>query len=301
MVRTGSLIRRVLLAPLAWAAMESAIAEPARNTGLERTFLERAAISAADEACRLFTPGERIALESGLLQTRGELLRAGRTPAQVEAKRAEVADHARTLGCKHASIVQTAATIRDSYLSFQKIDYMPYPGSHAVWEASRSKHDQWSVKQSDKASGAVFGLRRINKSTAVRLAIAIPTKGPAPSSARLWLRDSTRMADPWLGGVLTASKKLAPAPRSIARPEWAGRHTPERDYLNQPVEVFYFSDEAQERIENLDPREAIELELAPSIRSPGQQPVRIVFEAGDFKAARLFSEIPPPVYPAPGG
>jgi hypothetical protein len=301
MVRTGSLIRRVLLAPLAWAAMESAIAEPARNTGLERTYLERAAIFAADKTCRLFTPGERTALESGLFQTRGELLRAGRTPAEVDSLGAEVGDHARTLGCKHKSITEVAATIRDSYTSFQKIDYMPYPGTHAVWEASRSRHDQWSAKQSDQASGAVFGLRRINKATAVRLAIAIPAKGPAPASARLWMRDTSKLADPWLGGVLSASAKLSPAPRSMAKPEWAGRLSHERDYLNQPVEVFYFSDEAQDRLEKLDPREAVELELIPNARSPGEKPIRIVFEAGDFRAARLFSEIPAPVYPAPKG
>jgi len=290
-----------LLAPLAWAAMESAIAEPARNTGLERTFLERAAISAADKACKLFTPGERIALESGLLQTRGELLRAGRTPREIDDLGAEVGEHARTLGCKHDEITTVSATIRDSYKSFQMIDYMPYPGSHAVWEASRNKHDQWSAKQSDQASGAVFGLRRINKATAVRLAIAIPAKGPAPASARLWMRDPSRLSDPWLGGVLSVSAKLAPTPRSMATPEWAGRLSHERDFLNQPVEVFYFSDEAQDRLEKLDPREAVELELIPNARTPDQKPVRIVFEAGDFKAARLFSEIPARTYPAPTG
>ncbi len=281
--------------------MESAIAEPARNTGIERTYLERAAISAADKACRLFTPGERIALESGLLQTRGELLRAGRTPAQVDKLGAEVADHARTLGCKHASITEVSATIRNSYKSFQMLDYMPYPGLHAVWEASRSKHDQWSAKQADKASGAVFGLRRINQATADRLAIAIPAKGPAPASARLWMRDPARLSDPWLGGVLTASASLSPAPRSMAKPEWAGRLSHERDYLNQPIEVFYFSDEAQDRLEKLDPREAVELEIMPNARSADQKPVRILFEAGDFRAARLFSQIPAIVYPAPNG
>ena len=59
-------LRFVLFAPAA----------EADKAQVEHAFLERSAISAADEACNLFSEGERYALRAGLYQAEGELLRA---------------------------------------------------------------------------------------------------------------------------------------------------------------------------------------------------------------------------------
>jgi len=49
----------------------------------------------------------------------------------------------------------------------------------------------------------------------------------------------------------------------------------------------------------LDPREAVEVELTPNVHAKDQTPKKIVFEIGDFRAARAFAMIPQPVYVAP--
>ena len=62
----------------ALAAMFAAPAALADTAAVQRTWLERIAISAADKSCNLFSDGERLALQSGIYQAEGELLRADR-------------------------------------------------------------------------------------------------------------------------------------------------------------------------------------------------------------------------------
>ena len=59
----------------ALAAMFAAPAALADTAAVQRTWLERVAISAADKSCNLFSDGERLALKSGIYQAEGELLR----------------------------------------------------------------------------------------------------------------------------------------------------------------------------------------------------------------------------------
>ncbi|MDZ4761209.1 MAG: hypothetical protein SGJ21_09075 [Alphaproteobacteria bacterium] len=298
---------RAALLTLAALALSGAPAR-ADNTGVERTFLERAAISAADRACDLFSDGERHALASGLYQTEGELLRAGYDSAKVGRLAAEVGAHARSLGCEHPSVRDVAATVRDSYGQFQKIGYLEYPAAHGVWAASRSLYDRWAVSQTDAASGVMLGLRRpVGASTAddLRLAVALPAGVPAPSAVQIFVRDPRRLAEPWLGPSHTlkpAARKLsalAPAPRSMARPEWASDVVRETDSAGAAIRVFYFPAAVIARLEALDPREAIQLELTPSPRAADKTPVRILFETGDLRAAHHFVLIPGPTYAPP--
>ena len=100
---------------LALAAILAAPAALADTSAVQRTWLERVAISAADKSCNLFSEGERRALQSGIYQAEGELLRANKTPEEMERLAAEVSAHARSLGCAHPSVVEVAATIRSSY------------------------------------------------------------------------------------------------------------------------------------------------------------------------------------------
>lgn len=289
------LVRATLLAPTLVAltlaaAAPAAFADPA---AVRRTWLERVAISAADRACNLFSDGERLALLSGLYQAEGELLRANQSPAEMRRLADEVSTHAATLGCVHPDVVSVAETVRNGYRAFVKTTYLEYPATHAIWGASRSPHDRWAVSQTDKASSIVFGLRRApNDADVLRLAIAMPAKGAVPSSVQLIMRDPARMPEPWFGAFSRPGPKLTPPPRSISHIEWAGKVASAKDAVGDPIWVFTFNTSAIALIEQLDPREAIQIDLIPPSRISDQGVKHVVLEVGDIRAARAFAAIP---------
>lgn len=266
----------------------------ADTAGVQRTWLERIAISAADKNCNLFTEGERLALNSGIYQAEGELLRANKTIAEMDKLAAEVSSHARSLGCAHPSVVEVAATVRSAYRQFAKTNYQEYPAARSTWGASRSEHDKWAVSQADKATSITFGLRRAKEPDAIRLAISIPAKGLEPSSVQLILRDPDKMPEPWFGSIAGATKTLVAAPRSIAKVEWAGEIRKGKDAVGDPIWILYFGANAITRLESLDPREAVQIDIVPSQRAKDQTVRRVSFEVGDIRAAHAFALIPKP-------
>jgi hypothetical protein len=280
--------RALTLLSIALATAPAAGADPSL---VERTFLERSAIAAADVSCSLFSEGERLALRSGLYQTEGELLRAGYTPEKLQRLGDEVRSHARSLGCDHPAVLEVAAIIRSSYRQFAKTNYLQYAGGASAWDASRSEHDDWAVKQTDKTTGVVIGMRRGDEFEDLRFAVAVPADGRAPSAVQMFVRDVKKMREAWLGPIFGA-KTLAPAPRSISRPEWAAEREEDEDASGNPFYVYYFGGSAIERLELLDPREAVQVELTPSPIDKGKTPVRIAFEVGDLRAAHAFAMIP---------
>ncbi len=289
--------RPLTLLSIALLAAPAAGADPAQ---VERTFLERTAIAAADASCNLFSEGERLALRSGLYQAEGELLRADYTPAKLASLGAEVRLHAKSLGCDHPAVLEVAATIRSSYRQFAKTNYLQYAGGSSAWDASRSEHDDWAVKQTDKTTGVIIGLRRGEEFENLRFAVAIPADGRAPSSVQMFVRDAQKMREAWLGPIFGA-RTLAPAPRSISRPEWAAEKEEDEDASGNPFYVFYFGKTAIERLELLDPREAVQVELTPSPIDKGKAPVKVAFEVGDLRAALAFAMIPKADLPAGKG
>jgi hypothetical protein len=268
------------------------------NKAVERSFLERSAITSADKSCDLFSDGERLALKSGLYQAEGELLRANYRRSELDRLAAEVASHTRALGCDHPNVAEVAATIRSSYRQFAKTTYLEYPSAHGVWGASRSVHDAWAASQQPAANGTQAGLRRSASSEDMRFAVAIPATGPMPITAKILLRDPAKLATPWLGSALRSTGELTAPPRSVTRTEWAGERKLERTVTGDPIQVFYFPVATLARLEALDPREAITIEVAPSPRAKDQTPITATFEIGDFRAARAFVMIPAPEYPA---
>jgi len=287
---------RILLISLAVLVAPAASADTA---AVERTFLERAAISAADKNCNLFTDGERYALKAGLYQAEGELLRANYDAAEISKLAREVSLHARTLGCDHPSVIQVAGQVRNSYRQFQMTGFIEYPAGNSTWGASRSEHDLWAVSQSDAKTGAYIGLRRTDKPDELLLAVAVPGVGRPPAAVQLFIRDPKKMSEPWLGTVFGAKAALALPPRSVSRPEWAGKFEQEEDSVGDQYFVYYFSAAALERLEALDPREAVQLELTPSPMSKDKTVVRVAFEIGDLRAAHYFCLIPAPAYTEP--
>ncbi len=260
---------------------------------VERTFLERTAIAAADASCNLFSEGERLALKSGLYQAEHELLRANYARSRLDSLSGEVRAHARALGCDHPSVLEVAATIRSSYRQFAKTTYLEYAGGGSTWGVSRSEHDAWAIMHTDKPSGVVIGMRRGEAFEDLTFAIGVPAKGRAPSKVQIFLRDATKMSDPWLGAIFGTSS-LALPPRSISRAEWASEMVERENSIGEWFYVYLFSPNAIERLELLDPREAVEIELTPSPLEKSQAPVKIAFEVGDLRAARAFALIPKP-------
>jgi hypothetical protein len=282
--------RALILASLALAAAPAALADPA---AVRRTWLERVAISAADQSCNLFSEGERLALRSGLYQAEGELLRANQSRVEMDRLSAEVSARARSLGCGHPDVVSVAATVRNAYRQFAKESYFEYPAAHAVWGASRSEHDRWSVRQTDKDSGLIFGLRRVpGKPDESRLAIAMPARGATPASAQLVFRDNDKMPEPWFGALNGKSAKLAAAPRATAYIAWASKVMSGKDEVGDPIWIFTFDAATIAALELLDPREAVQVNLNPAPRAKDQKVRQVTFEIGDFRAARAFSQIP---------
>jgi hypothetical protein len=286
--------RPLIFSTIALLTAPAAGADPSQ---VERTFLERTAIAAADVSCNLFSEGERLALRSGLYQAEGELLRAGYSPEKLENLGAEVRSHAKALGCDHPAVLEVAATIRTSYRQFAKTNYLQYAGGSSAWDASRSEHDDWAVKQTDKTTGVIIGLRRGDEFEGLKFAVAVPADGRAPSSVQMFVRDMKKMREAWLGPIFGATT-LAPAPRSISRPEWAAEREDDEDSAGDPFYVFYFAGTAIERLELLDPREAVQVELTPSPIDKGKTPVKIAFEVGDLRAAHAFALIPKVSAPA---
>lgn len=286
-------IRALSLAILMAAAAPAALADPA--AAVRRTWLERVAISAADQSCNLFSDGERLALLSGLYQAEGELLRANQSPAEMRRLASDVTAHAKSLGCVHPEVVSAAGTVRNGYRAFAKTTYIEYPAAHAIWGASRSVHDRWAVSQTDKATSIVFGLRRApGKPEDVRVAIGMPAEGLVPSAVHLFVRDPAKMPEPWFGAFSRPGDKLTPPPRAISHIEWAGKVASAKDAVGEMIWVFSFNPSVINLLEQLDPREAVQVELIPPSRASSQDVRRIVFEVGDLRAARAFAMIPQP-------
>lgn len=285
------LARAPILAVLAVAAAPQALADD--TEALRRTWLERLAISAADKTCNLFSEGERFALASGIYQAEGELLRAGKSRAEMQRLAAQVTGHAQGLGCNNAEVVSVAATVRDSYRQFARTNFLEYPSPRSTWGASRSEHDRWAASQTDKTTGVVFGLRRIpGKPDQSRLAVAMPARGVTPAAAQLVFRDPEKMSEPWLGSLSGKSDRLAPAPRGASRIAWAGKVMSGRNEVGDPIWIFNFDAGVIDALEQLDPREAIQVNFLPAPRAKDQATRSIIFEIGDFRAARAFSMIP---------
>jgi hypothetical protein len=294
------LVFRLVAAPFASLTAEAAVAETS-SAAVQRTYLERAAISVADQRCNLFSEGERFALAAGLAQSRGELLRNNIKPAEIQLRTREVAEHARTLGCDHPSITEVAARVRDSYRQFAKQTSLSFPGLYGQLEASRSPTDAWAVMSRQKETGAIMGLRRrpVGEEKQIQLALALPITIGTPSTARVFMRDAARLADPWFGPLGETSSELAPPPRALSRGDWASDLLRYKAPTGKYLYAFYFSPATLTRIEALDPREAIVFEVTPDPKSGKTEPARYVFEIGDLQAAHSFVQIPPPEYAAP--
>jgi hypothetical protein len=268
-------------------------------------FYQRAVMTAADGACRLFAPDIGAALVASKAQARGAALRSGADAASLAAVEAQ-ASNAGAAGCRTPEIAAAAQQVRAAFASYSHLDHMDFPGEFASWLAERPAVDtdtRWRAYQRDRFGWDVlqFGLAGHGADRPLT-AVATFADGAQPYGARLVLRDSAATSEPYLDarqadidGHIPIDARLPP--RSASRVFEAGDMRPADKGLITPDTAgawsFQFPQAAADALAGLDPRESVAVEFL--FAGDDGEVVRTAYvEVGDFAAARAFQAIPPP-------
>lgn len=275
---------RILLtcAALAILTTPALAAQASQNADL---YAQRRALLAADDGCALLAEGPRLALAAMTAQSRAALVREGwRVPALAELERKAVAaGRART--CADPALRQAVASAKAGYDGWRRLSLMRFPGAETSWTARRTPDpDGWILWQDAPGKGGRFGVRQVDQR--IELTFAAP-HAIAASGARLRLRDLTRAPQPGFDAPGRAKASLAdraPMPvESIAVLAGQKRLEPAAS-ARPPQAAFTFDLAVLNRLEALDTREAVRIELP---RADGSLDV-VHIEVGDLAAARAF-------------
>ena len=265
-------------------------------------FYQRAVMTAAGSACRLFAPDIATALAASKAQARGAALRSGADPAKLSSVEAQ-ADAAGAAGCQSADIAQAAQQVRAAFASYARLDHMDFPGEFAAWVAERPPVEteaRWHVSQRDRFGWDVmlFGLAGHGDERPLT-AVANFADGAQPYGARLVLRDADATSGPYLDarqadidGHIPIDARLPP--RSASRVFEADQMKPtEKQLLPSDIPTawsFQFPQGATDSLASLDPRETVAVEFL--FAGDDGESVRTAYvEVGDFAAARAFQSI----------
>jgi hypothetical protein len=287
------------LGALAVVASPALAASPAANL-----FYQRALMSAADGACRLFAPDVATALGAAKAQARGAALRSGADPAYLMQIEAQAGAAVAAAGCGSAAIVADAQRVRGAFAGFAALDHMDFPGDFAAWRAERpdpSDEARWRASQRDRFGWDLmqFGLAAKGANQAVT-AVARFADGAQPYGARLVMRDAAATSGPYLDarqadidGRLPIDARLPP--RAATRVFQAGEMQAAGKALTaqdmKGALAFAFPTAATDALASLDPRETVAVEFL--FAGDGGEVVRTAYvEVGDFAAARAFQSIP---------
>lgn len=271
---------RLLLASLALMSA-GADAQTARNS-----FAQRALARALDDRCALFSGSERMALDGAYLQVRGDLLREGYTPHEIDHSYDRVTRNAGNRPCDDEGVSALAADIRSAFAAWQLERAQTFTGAPSPWQASRPyAYDSWLITSIVSSTPPVqAGLYQLDGDAA--LTVATPANADIASLA-LIMRDPAEMPglhDLTLGGLLSP-EGLPGWTNFVPPPDAVARHLPASRHRSGEAELFRFTDQTLEALTALDPREAIRIEAFSALGEP-------VFEAylgvGDFAAALAF-------------
>ena len=267
-------------------------------------FYQRSVMTAADAACRLFTPPVSAMLAAAKAQARGAALRSGADAAGLALLEAQAEGQAHAWDCRSAGLAQAAARVRQAFDGFARLDEMRYPGERADWLAQRPADDRqvrWRLSQTVRCGWdrMVFGVAG-REGTRALLAVANFADGAEPYGARLVLRDAARTAGPYLDpraadirGVIPLEARLPP--RSAARIFAAEAMSPAgRDLRPADMDdgwAFRFSPEARAALASLDPREAVAVEFLFAGNDGGESVRTAYVEVGDFAAGEAFEAL----------
>jgi hypothetical protein len=261
-------------------------------------FYERTVMRIAGERCALFAPDVAQALAAAAAQAKGASLRAGVTPAAVDATEQMARIRVARTDCRSPSMVTAAQRVRQAFAGYAHLARQAYPGDVGVWQADRvaGPDDPWRLRQ-DVAFGPdrmSFGLAGRSGPDAL-IAVARFADGETPYGARLVLRDASRSLGPYLdrtGGGPTAGLPLARRlpPRGALTSFMAEARSPAGPDLLGKGErgwAFRFPAAAAHVIAGLDPREAVAVDFL----FPGDRVRRAYVEVGDFAAGQAFLQM----------
>ncbi|WP_420431553.1 hypothetical protein [Hyphobacterium sp.] len=271
---------RLLLAGLAFLSA-GAEAQTSRDS-----FAQRALARALDDRCALFTESERLALDGAYLQVRGDLLRDGFSPRDIDSSYDRVI---RTVGnrpCDDTDVQLLADDIRSAFAAWQRERFQDFMGAPSLWQASRPyAYDSWLI--STAVSDAPLlraGVYQLNGESA--LTVSAPADASIASLA-LVMRDPAQtpdLHDPTLGGLLTI-EGLPAWTHFIPPADNARRHLPVSRQRQEEADMFRFADATLQALTALDPREAIRIE---AFDAEGETVFVEFLGVGDFAAALAF-------------
>ena len=261
-------------------------------------FRERVAMGAIGVQCRLFEPDVSAALAAGAAQARTAALRAGYAPEALDAAAAGARAEVSRMACRSAHVQDAAARTREAFRAYSGLRRMTFPGALAAWRADRSmpqRSASWRLAQDAYAGEdkVVFGVAGLQGAETVALSVA-PSDGANPYAARLVVRDLARLAEPLVrpgNSPLQSRTPLRAAARVILAEARAPADPALRPQGAGKAVAFRFPASARQALEQLDPREAVSVEiLYPSDRG---ELVRTAFlEVGDFDAGMAFLQSP---------
>jgi hypothetical protein len=291
------------LAQAAVAALGLVAVGPAlAATPAANLFYERAVMTAADGACRLFAPDVATALAASKAQARGAALRSGADPASLTAAEAQAAA-AGAAGCRSANMAAAAQQVRSAFAGYAHLDRMDFPGEFAALVAERPASEakpRWHVSQRDRFGWDVmlFGLAGQGADRPLT-AVASFADGAQPYGARLVLRDAATTSGPYLDarradidGHIPIDGRLPP--RTSARVFEAFEMKPaDKELITSDMAgalAFEFPQAASDALAQLDPRETVAVEYL--FTGDDGETVRTAYvEVGDFAAAKAFQSI----------
>ena len=268
---------------------------PARPQTPFDFYRERVAMSAAGDRCRLFDAETAAALAAGAAQARTAALRGGRAPGALDRAAADARAEVARMACDSPRLLEAAANVRDSFRAYASLERMVFPGLVDAWRADRIMPREtaaWRLAQ-DAFAGedkVVFGVAGLGGAEAMTLSVA-PADGASPYAARLLVRDAARLPQPVLPADRAAPLSARAPLRAAARVILADARAPADPALRpkgaDKAVAFRFPSSARQILEQLDPREAVSVEiLYPSDRG---DLVRTAFlEVGDFDAGVAF-------------
>lgn len=294
MLKTSLVVGRVV-SPAVGAALCAAavLALPAvSRASASDLYYERAVVANAGERCHLFAPELLGALEAAEAQARGAALRGGAQRATLDRAAEAAATKAQSVACNSQDLATIAQRVRTAFEGFSHLQAMTYPGDHAAWRAERplSRKPRWTLSQQINAPArATFGL--VNDNGKVSLVLVTSDLGALrASTARLVLRDGAKAPDAYIDARRSDLAGHV-APRWCTRTFLASAKGEAPETLDivhgQASAAFTFPKEAIAALADLDPREAVAIELVyPGVK--GDRVDTVLVEVGDFAAGRAF-------------
>lgn len=274
-------MRNLLLLLAASSLASSAFAAPPNASA--QLFAERTALLAGDAKCHVLAANARTALIATTGQARYAALRDGWTADALTGVAARATNAGAGRGCTDPLLLTAAKSATAGYQGWAGFQAMTFKGADRTWAARRTPDPAgWMLSQALGAN-AQFGVLMIDGKE--RLALMLPPG--AAASTTIYFRNTATAPNPILGVPgLAVQPGLAgrATPRSMATARLPSARTIDRRDKQPERLMFTFPATVLSDIAALDPREAVEIELA----QPSGKPTKLYLEVGDLAVARAF-------------